>query len=336
MNSDLIINTSNYPFSVGWAITNKCNIHCIHCNMDSGKALENELTKEECFKIIEELSSNNVQKICFFGGEPLVRSDFFEIANYAIKKGIFVNFTTNGLLIDENMIENELYKFELIRVSLDGPTPETHEFIRNLKGSYDTTINNIKKMTESGVNVGVVTCISHKNLDYIDEMICLLEQLKVKKWFIPILSAAGRGRNIEKEILSPKDLENLLIRLEKIIKTNNISFSINLDLPYSVLLKHKNDKIKASCPAALTELTIFANGDISPCCEIPVMGGNCRDKSISEIWNSSSVFKNFRNRNLIKGKCGKCKFLKNCGGCRANAYIKYGDYLQGDDVCWKK
>lgn len=247
--------------------------------MDSEKALDNELTKEECFKIIEELSFNNVQKICFFGGEPLVRNDFFEIANYAIKKGIFVNFTTNGLLINENMIEKELYKFELIRVSLDGPTPETHEFIRNLKGSYDRTVNNIKKMIERGINVGVVTCISHKNLNYIDEMVSLLEKLKVKRWFIPILSAAGRGNSIEKEILSPEEVKYLLIRLEKI--TKNVEFSINLDLPYAVLFKCKNNKINASCPASITELAIFANGDISPCCEIPIIGGNWRNKSIS-------------------------------------------------------
>lgn len=336
MNNDLIINTSTYPFSVGWAITNKCNMHCIHCNMDSGKALNNELSTEECFKIIEELNLNKVQKICFFGGEPLVRNDFFKIANYAIKKGIFVSFTTNGLLINENMIEKELYKFELIRVSLDGPTPETHEFIRNLKGSYNRTINNIKKMIEKGINVGVVTCISHKNLDYIEEMVSLLEKLKVKRWFIPILSAAGRGSDIEKEILSPEEVKDLLIKLEKITKNKYIGFSINLDLPYSILFKCKNNKIKASCPAAITELAIFANGDVSPCCEIPIMGGNLRNESISEIWNNSEVFKNFRNRNLIKGKCEKCEFLKNCGGCRANAYIKYGDYLQGDDVCWKK
>ncbi|MBR3249625.1 MAG: radical SAM protein [Clostridia bacterium] len=334
MNSDLIINTSNYPFSVGWAITNKCNLHCIHCNMNSGSALENELTKEECFRIIDELSFNNVQKICFFGGEPLVRNDFFEIANYAGKKGIFVSFTTNGLLIDENMIDNELYKFELIRVSLDGPTPETHEFIRNLKGCFDITVNNVKKMTEKGISVGIVTCISHKNINYIEEMISFLETLKIKRWFIPILSAAGRGSNIEKEILTPEEVKQLLIKLEKI--AIDIDFSINLDLPYSTLLKDKNNKIKASCPAATTELAIFANGDVSPCCEIPIMGGNLRTKSISEIWNKSKVFVDFRNRNLIKGKCKNCKYIKNCGGCRANAYIKYGDYMQGDDVCWKE
>lgn len=333
MNSDLIINTSCYPFSVGWAITNKCNLHCKHCNMDSGKPLENELTKEECLKIIDELSANNVQKICFLGGEPLVRSDFFEIADYAIKKGIFVNFTTNGLLINKNIIEKELYKFELIRVSLDGPNSETHEFIRNLKGSFEMTINNIKKMTERGINVGVVTCISHKNLDYLEEMVGLLEKLKVKSWFIPILSAAGRGSTLEEIILSPQEIKQLLLKLEEI--TQNISFSINLDLPYSVLLNGRKDKIKASCPAALTELVIFSNGDVSPCCEIPIMGGNLRNKTISEIWNNSKVFNDFRNRNLIKGKCQDCNFIKNCGGCRANAYIKYGDYLQGDDVCWK-
>ena len=334
MNDNLIIKTSEYPFSVGWAITNKCNLRCKHCNMNSGKELENELTEKECYSIIDELSENNIQKIGFFGGEPLVREDFFKIAGYAVKKGIFVNFTTNALLIDDNMIKNELYKFELIRVSLDGPNPETHEYIRNLPGSFNKTIENIKKMTENGINVGVVTCISRKNVDYIEEMIDLLEKLKVKSWFIPILAPAGRGNNLKDQVLEPKEVKNLLIKIEQLTKKTN--FSINLDLPYSVLLKEKNNKINASCPAAITELVIFANGDISPCCEIPIMGGNIRKNTIKDIWNNSKVFIEFRNRSLLKGKCKDCEFKNNCGGCRANAYIKYGDYLEGDDICWKE
>ena len=334
MSDNLIINTSNYPFSVGWAITNKCNLRCKHCNMSSGEELKNELTQEECYSIIDELSHENVQKIGFFGGEPLMRNDFFNIASYAIKKGIFVTFTTNALLINEKMIEEELYKFELVRVSLDGPTPETHEFIRNLPGSFKKTIENIKKMVNSGINVGVVTCISRRNINYIEEMIELLEKLKVKSWFIPILAPMGRGSNLKEQVLSPKEVGNLLVKIEKFTEKTN--FLINLDLPYSVLLKNKNNNIKASCPAAITELVIFANGDVSPCCEIPIMGGNLRNNTIKDIWNNSKVFNDFRNRSLIKGKCQGCKFIKNCGGCRANAYIKYGDYLQGDDICWKE
>ena len=52
--NNLTVKTANYPYSVGWAITNICNLHCIHCNMDSGIGLKNELNTEECFKIIDE------------------------------------------------------------------------------------------------------------------------------------------------------------------------------------------------------------------------------------------------------------------------------------------
>ncbi len=333
MKDNLVIKTANYPYSVGIAITNKCNLHCIHCNMNSGQALKDELSKKEYFKLIDELKANKVQKISFFGGEPLIREDFFDIANYAHDSGIFVNVTTNALLLTDSIIENELYKFEMVRVSLDGPNAETHEFIRNKNGIFEKTINNIKKMVENGVNVGVVTCISHKNIKYLKEMIQLLTELKIKRWFIPLLSTAGRGSSLSSEVLLPHEIKEFLIELEKL--TKDVNFIINLDLPYTVLLNSKKNNIKASCPAAITELTIFANGDVSPCCEIPVIGGNIRKNTIKDIWNNSDVFKNFRNRSLIQGKCSKCSYLMNCGGCRANAYIKYKNYLEGDDACWK-
>lgn len=329
----MIINTCEYPYSVGWAITNRCNLRCVHCNMNSGDALNNELKTEDCIKIIDKLAENKVQRITFFGGEPLVRKDFFQIADYAYNKGIFINMTTNALMITEEMIKKELYKFDMVRVSLDGPNAETHEFIRNKKGAFDETIKRIKMLVKNGIDVGVVTCISHRNLKYIKEMITLLEKLKIKRWFLPLLSSAGRGSSISKEVLTPLEVKQFLIDIQNL--TANSSFTVNLDIPYSILLKKQNKNVTAACPAAISELVIFANGDVSPCCQVPVIAGNVLEKDIYEIWNNSDVFKNFRDRSLVKGKCGNCKFLMNCGGCRANAYIKYNDYLEGDDVCWK-
>lgn len=333
MKSDLIINTCEYPYSVGWAITNRCNLRCVHCNMNSGDALNNELKTDDCIKIIDKLAENKVQRITFFGGEPLVRKDFFQIVDYAFNKGIFINMTTNGLMITEKMIKNELYKFDMIRVSLDGPNAETHEFIRNKKGAFDATINKIKMLVKNGIDVGVVTCISHRNLKYVKEMVELLEKLKIKRWFLPLLSSAGRGSSIAKEVLTPLEVKQFLVDIQNL--TKNSSFTVNLDIPYSVLLKKENKNVIAACPAAISELVIFANGDVSPCCQVPVIAGNVLEKDIFDIWNNSEVFKNFRDRSLINGKCGNCKFLMNCGGCRANAYIKYNNYLEGDDVCWK-
>ena len=170
-------------------------------------------------------------------------------------------------------------------------------------------------------------------LKELKEMVELLRRLKIKQWFLPLLSTAGRGSKLDYLTLSPFEVKDFLIEIDKL--TKDVPFLVNLDLPYNVLLSGRNPNLKASCPAGISEAAIFANGDMSPCCEIPVIGGNIRTDTIKNIWNNSKVFKEFRNRSLVKGKCGKCPFIMNCGGCRANAYIKYNDYLEGDDVCWK-
>lgn len=160
-----------------------------------------------------------------------------------------------------------------------------------------------------------------------------IKTLKVKRWFLPLLSSAGRGSDISEEVLTPLEVKQFLIDIQA--KTKTSSFIVNLDIPYNVLLKKQNKNIIAACPAAISELVIFANGDISPCCQVPVIAGNILKNDIYDIWNNSKIFNDFRNKSLVKGKCCNCKYLMNCGGCRANAYIKYNDYLEGDDVCWK-
>ena len=334
-NNNFVVKSPNYPFAIGWCITNECNLRCKHCNMRSGKKLQNELSFDECKRIIDELSENKVQKIMFSGGEPLTRKDFFEITDYAFNKGITISLTTNSLLLTDEIIEKYLYKFEIIRVSLDGPNSILHEFLRNKKGSYEITIRNIEKMVNFGINVGIVTCVSKKNINDLQKMAILLEKLSIKKWFLPLLSPSGRGENIIDEALSPLEVRKFLIDINEISK--NVSYEINLDTPYCVLLDDdQKSNNNSACPAAITELVILANGDVTPCCQLPLSAGNCLRDGIKYIWNQSILFNNFRNRALIKGNCSKCKYLMQCGGCRANAYTKYGDYLEGDDMCWKR
>ena len=329
------INVSYYPYSVGWAITNQCNLNCKHCNMNSGKKLKDELTFTECCNIIDLLSNEGVQKIMFSGGEPLTRQDFFDIVDYAISKGIFVSITTNSLLLTQKMVEEQFYKFELVRISLDGSNKETHEFLRNDTNIFDKTISNIKLLVANGIDVAIVTCVSKLNLDELEDIAKLLKSLNVKKWFLPLLSPAGRGVNIKDQSLSPFQVKEFLLSINKVVQKYDID--ARLDIPYAILLPElsKNHTYFASCPAAITEMMIFANGDVSPCCQIPIIGGNFKVDDIKEVWKHSLIFSDFRNKSKIKGNCGRCEHLLYCGGCRANAYIKNGDYLEGDDLCWK-
>ena len=262
MKNKYIIDSPNYPYSVGLAITNRCNLNCIHCNMSSGKEKENELTKQECFKLIDEFAMKNISRLMFLGGEPLVRKDFFEIANYAINKKIPVGFTTNGILINKELILKELYKFNLIRVSLDSPEYTIHEKIRNKKGVFDITLNNIKLLVKYGIDVAVVTCVSHLNYDKLEEFAKLLTDIGVTRWNLPIFSPFGRGENINEQALTPLEIREFLILLSDISKKYK-NLSIGLDIPYAVMLpEYANNRNESACPAGVTEIMIFSDGNI--------------------------------------------------------------------------
>jgi radical SAM protein with 4Fe4S-binding SPASM domain len=306
--------------------------------MDSGNAWENELTYDECCKVIDDLAYHKVKTILFTGGEPLTRNDFFNICDYVISKKINVGVTTNGTMVTDDIIENQFWKFQALRISLDSMYPEEHDRFRNMPGVFDKAITAIKKMVILGYNVAISTCISKKNVGYLDKMADFLEELGVVRWCMPLLSPDGRGKNIASEALEPLEVRDFLYKINN-IKQNHPNLDIGIDIPYIVLCKdltNINDGYSKACPAAVSELAIFANGDISPCFAMVTSAGNIRHDDISEVWRNNSLFKNFRDRSLLKGKCHDCENLMQCGGgCRAEAYIVNNDYLGEDTLCWK-
>ena len=65
------------PLTVGWSLTNRCNHECKYCGIPNVKS--NELTTEQIFSIIDELSELGTKIIQFTGGEPLLRDDIGKI-----------------------------------------------------------------------------------------------------------------------------------------------------------------------------------------------------------------------------------------------------------------
>lgn len=74
-------------------------------------------------------------------------------------------------------------------------------------------------------------------------------------------------------------------------------------------------------------------GEVYPSGFLPLTAGNVREKSLKDIYNSSEIFKDLKNPDRLKGKCGKCEFRRICGGSRARAYAMTGDYLQEEPRC---
>jgi radical SAM protein with 4Fe4S-binding SPASM domain len=74
-------------------------------------------------------------------------------------------------------------------------------------------------------------------------------------------------------------------------------------------------------------------GDVYPSGFLPVSCGNVRESRLSYIYRESPVFKQLRDKSLLKGKCGVCEFKEICGGSRSRAYALTGDYLESDPYC---
>ncbi len=72
---------------------------------------------------------------------------------------------------------------------------------------------------------------------------------------------------------------------------------------------------------------------MQPCGYLELDCGQVRERGFREIWETSRIFTDLRDLNRYGGKCGRCEFIRVCGGCRARAYEATGDYLAAEPLC---
>ncbi len=88
------------------------------------------------------------------------------------------------------------------------------------------------------------------------------------------------------------------------------------------------------CGAGRLYCALQPNGDVSPCVFMPgLIVGNIRESSFMDIWEKSEVMLRLRDRSLLKGHCGNCKYRHVCGGCRARALGYFNDIMAPDPGC---
>jgi len=151
------------PLMLVWNITGKCDLRCKHCYQDAGvlsKGLPEELTREEKIKVMEEIIKSNIPTFAFAGGEPLIDSTFWELAEIGKKGGLYMSINTNGTLITEEVAEKlKDIGFAYYGVSLDGSSAEVHDNFRGVKGCFEKTLKGIKNLIKVGEGIKFVFLI---------------------------------------------------------------------------------------------------------------------------------------------------------------------------------
>ncbi|OYD16096.1 hypothetical protein CH333_04295 [candidate division WOR-3 bacterium JGI_Cruoil_03_44_89] len=344
------------PLMVVWNFTNNCNLRCKHCYQNAGPGGEkrDELTTEEKMRVVDELHKSNVVTIYFSGGEPLFAPDFFDVAEYAKKKGFYLSVATNGTLLTEKNVKRiKDIGFGYIAASLDASTPEKHDAFRGVPGMWERTYEGIKRLIKAGVTTCIQFTLAKENFDELPKMLDLREKLGAYKLIVYNYIPVGKA-GFENDPTPEQKEEALRIMYEELNAGYHVVASTAPQLGRyckernadSVVIAHYADvkgkelstiaDIVGGCGAGRVYCAVQPDGLVTPCVYMPhLVAGNLRKQSFKEIWQESPLMVYLRDKSELKEACNSCEYNAVCGGCRARAYEYTGDLMGPDPGCTK-
>ena len=269
------------------------------------------------------------------GGEPLMREDIFEIIEYGDQKGLKLVIAVNGTLLDkEKALRLKAGGIKRVSMSIDGKDRAAHDSFRGVEGSFDAVMNAARILSEIGLPFQINTTVTRLNADDLEAIYALTKSIGAVAWHIFLLVPVGRGEGLKGEELNAKMYEDVLEQLYAVEKKNEIEMKVTCAPHYYRIVKEKGDTPKsAGCLAGKSFMFISHRGIAQPCGYLEVPSGDVKNAGVKKVWEESSVFNELRDLSSYRGKCGGCKFLKICSGCRARAYEKTGDILEAEPLC---
>lgn len=344
---------------VVWNVTRRCNLKCVHCYAHAKTTAEdNELSTAEGMQLIDDLAQFGSPVMLFSGGEPLVREDLPELAEYAVKKGMRAVISTNGTLITADTARMlKAIGLSYVGISLDG-MEQINDRFRGVKGAYDMAIRGIENCTAAGIKVGLRFTINKFNSDEIPKIFNLLEDMDIPRACFYHLVYAGRGSKLVEEDSTHEETRavvDLIMDLTKQLHDKGkpkeiLTVDNHADGPYLYMRLCKENPSRAKEVLELLQMNEGNSsgrgiGCVSWDGEVYAdqfwrhhSFGNVRQRPFSEIWMDTSepLMKRLKEKKkYVKGRCATCHWLDICGGnFRVRAEAVSGDVWAPDPACY--
>ncbi len=332
------------PRLIALELTRSCVLSCKHCRASATTADrdKNELSKSEYFSLIENIAGFAKPILVLTGGEPMLRPDLYEIIRFASGLGLPVALAPCGVLIDDSSAAQIADSgVRMVSISLDGADAETHDSFRGVEGAFDGALRGIEALKRAGVKFQINTTISAHNVHQIDRIWALSKELGASLFNPFFLVATGRGGELSDLQLNPERYESTLQHLaERSISADSETLPLRITCAphYQRIVRQKNApqaSRSGGCLGGKSFAFISHRGDVQICGFLEIKCGNVRAENhdFEKIWHNSKVFKNIREVDAYRGRCGRCEYRCVCGGCRARAFAESGDYLGEEPFC---
>lgn len=345
------------PFTIAWEVTRACAYACVHCRADAIPLRDpNELTTDEAFQLIDQLTEFGSPILIFTGGDPMMRPDLFKIITYATEKGLRCSLTPTATALPtlDRLLQAKESGILRIALSLDAPGPEVHDKFRNVEGSWQRTMDILHRAKEAGLSVQVNTTVTKFNVDLLPEMVPFIEEVGAVQWSVFFMVPTGRAQ--AKYMISAERHEEVFNWLYDLSKIAPFDIKGTAAPMYRrVAIERKRAEVgkdeKVTFQGAGFQYTDGLNrprkgvndgngflfishiGEIQPSGFLPLTAGYVREDDVVDVYRNHPIFTDLRDPSKLIGKCGICEYIDVCGGQRGRAYGLTGNYLESDPAC---
>lgn len=310
-------------------VTPRCNLSCIHCGSRCDEHAETqEVSLRDYRRILKRVRKAFGEKIFIVltGGEPMLRSDIYEIGSYARDLGFSWGMTTNGTLIGpkeaQRLVDSGLCT---VSISIDG-TPATHDAVRRHGGAYEGAVRGVKSLAATGgVKVLQVTSVlNHQTLDEMDALFDIMVDLPIDSWRLTNVEPIGSALLNPDMLFTGEDFARLFAFIrEKREQRWPVEYGCchYLGLGYEGELR----KWFYLCNAGIHVMSVMFNGDIGSCLDIErhpdTIFGNIYTDDIVKVWHEG--FGIYRQPDALADRnvsCAVCPDKRYCRGGSAHSW----------------
>jgi radical SAM protein with 4Fe4S-binding SPASM domain len=315
------------PMQVSIEVTRRCPLECLHCynNLPMGdmEAKRRELTKEEHFRMLDELVEMGCFWLLYTGGEIFARKDFLEIYTYAKQKGFLITLFTNGTIINE-AIADYLVEWPpfAIEITLYGRTRETYEALTAVPGSYDRCLRGIRLLKERGLPLKLKTVATSINKHEVMAMRRFAEEelgvdFKFDGQINPRIDCSQSPLAVR---LTPEEV--VALDFHEPERSREYRRLADRDMQGPPNLAQSDTMY--SCGGGMNSFAVNAYGEIGICVISQQETFSIRGASMRDVWEESLFQLRKRKRTRVT-KCIECRIQTLCGMCPANGEMENGD-----------
>ena len=315
------------PMEVAIEVTRRCPLECLHCynNLPMGDlpARNRELSKEEHFKLADDLADLGVFWLLYSGGEIFARKDFLEIYTYAKKKGFLITLFTNGTMINEKIADYLVeYPPFAIEITLYGRTKETYEALTGIPGSYERCLRGIEHLRQRKLPLKLKTVATTVNKHEVFAMKRFAEEdlglpFKFDGLMNPRLDCSQSPLEVR---LSPEDV----VALDMYPERNRLEYRKLAEDGLSKPPTLEGQENLYFCGGGMSAFAINPYGEMSICVLSQQETYSIRDGSVKDGWEKFLLQVRGKKR-LRPTKCMSCKIQSLCSMCPAQGELENGD-----------